>query len=166
MKVSLYYESNWRKDYTWLNVPEEEFDVMIENDYRERLKKAKPGEKVERRTPQEILDETSRAVYSSNCKETRRHVSYEAYDPDGKRIRSDTNIEEETAWVDYTDLREALKKLTPEQQELVRKVFWEGVQQTKIAEDEGLGKKAIGNRLTRILRKMKENLNPEIFYYE
>ncbi len=60
MKIYLYYESNFKKDYTWLEVPDEnEFSVMIERDYRQRLDKAKPGETVKRRTPQEILNERS-----------------------------------------------------------------------------------------------------------
>ena len=167
MKVSLYYESNRKKDYTWLEVPDEsEFNVMIERDYQERLAKAKPGERVERRTAQEILDETSKEIFNSHHSETRNHVSYESYDPEGKHLASDTDIEEETATVDYSDLHEELKKLPPEYQELIRKVYWDEIPQVRIAEAEGLGRKAINNRLVRIYAKIRENLNPEIFFYE
>jgi len=161
MKISLYYESNYKKDYTWIDVPEEEFAVMIERDYRDRLARAKDGETVERRTPQEILDETSRGIYNNEHSEKRRHVSLEAYNKNGNALEAQDNVEEEVCRIDYTDLYEELKKLPPAQQELIRKVYWNGISQTRIAEDENMSRKAINNRLARIYRKMRIELNPE-----
>lgn len=44
----------------------------------------------------------------------------------------------------------AMSQLLPEQQTLVRKVFYEGKTITEIAKAENVGKSAIANRLTRI----------------
>ena len=57
MKLSVYYESNRKKYYTWLETGDEDLSIMIERDYQERLAKAEAGEVVERRDPQTILDE-------------------------------------------------------------------------------------------------------------
>ena len=56
-------------------------------------------------------------------------------------------------------IQKAISKLLPEQQELVRKVFYEGKTITEIAKAENVGKSAIANRLTRIYIKIKRFLN-------
>lgn len=48
----------------------------------------------------------------------------------------------------------AMSQLLPEQQTLVRKVFYEGKTITEIAKAENVGKSAIANRLTRIYIKL------------
>ena len=53
----------------------------------------------------------------------------------------------------------AMSQLLPEQQTLVRKVFYEGKTITEIAKAENVGKSAIANRLTRIYIKLKKFLN-------
>lgn len=53
----------------------------------------------------------------------------------------------------------AMSQLLPEQQTLVRKVFYEGKTITEIAKAENVGKFAIANRLTRIYIKLKKFLN-------
>lgn len=55
-------------------------------------------------------------------------------------------------------LYEAISTLTPEQQTLIRQVFFDRIPQVKIAELQGTTPKAINNRLTRILRKLKKVL--------
>lgn len=55
-------------------------------------------------------------------------------------------------------LYEAISTLTPEQQTLIKQVFFDRIPQVKIAELQGTTPKAINNRLTRILRKLKKVL--------
>lgn len=55
-------------------------------------------------------------------------------------------------------LYEAISTLTPEQQILIKQVFFDRIPQVKIAELQGTTPKAINNRLTRILRKLKKVL--------
>lgn len=52
----------------------------------------------------------------------------------------------------------AISTLAPEQQTLIKQVFFERIPQVEIAERQGVTKKAINNRLTRILRKLKKVL--------
>lgn len=52
-------------------------------------------------------------------------------------------------------IQKAISGLLPEQQALVKKVFYEGKTITEIAKAENVGKSAIANRLTRIYIKIK-----------
>ena len=176
MKVYLYYESNWKTDYTWLEVPDEkEFSVMIERDYQQRLEKAKPGEIIERRTPQEILnEEISKPTYRNYHRENRHCVSLEKLDPHDKllgvdhpKTRRDSmhksydkatypikTLEEELLEDEYEDLHQALSALLPEQQELLKRIAIDEINQCQIAEEEGVSKSAISHRVDRIRERM------------
>ncbi len=96
MKIYLYYESNFKKDYIWLDVPEEEMTITIERDYQKRLAKAKPGEKVVRRDFQTIMnEEISKPTYNSNHKDERRRASYDKLDAH-ETLLCDSNISRKT----------------------------------------------------------------------
>lgn len=56
-------------------------------------------------------------------------------------------------------IQKAISELLPEQQALVKKIFYEGKTITEIAKAENVGKSAIANRLTRIYIKIKKILN-------
>ena len=55
-------------------------------------------------------------------------------------------------------VRDAIKKLEPQQQWLVDEVYFKGRKQTEIAHELGVGKTAIRNRLEKIFEKMQKNL--------
>lgn len=55
-------------------------------------------------------------------------------------------------------IKQAISKLLPEQQALIKKIFYEGKTITEIAKAENVGKSAIANRLTRIYIKIKKFL--------
>ena len=96
MKIYLYYESNFKKDYIWLDVPEEEMTITIERDYQKRLAKEKPGEKVVRRDFQTIMnEEISKPTYNSNHKDERRRASYDKLDAH-ETLLCDSNISRKT----------------------------------------------------------------------
>ena len=57
---------------TTVDVPEEEFTLMIEVDYEQRLEKAKDPSSVQRRSPQDIIDELNKADYNNWHKHNRR----------------------------------------------------------------------------------------------
>ena len=182
MKVSLYYESNRKKDYTWLEVPDEsEFNVMIERDYQERLGKAKSGERVERRTAQEILtEEISKPTFNSNHRNTRKSTSFDELsesvtlliDSEIARKKSAEGekcitghsimnrmrtVEEEVFGTETGDLYSALETLSPEQRELLERVFLDGVSQRRIAEEENVSEVAVSLRIKRIRAKLEKN---------
>ena len=55
-------------------------------------------------------------------------------------------------------LYKAIATLTPDQQTLIKQVFFDRIPQVEIAERQGTTKMALHNKLTRILRKLKKVL--------
>ena len=55
-------------------------------------------------------------------------------------------------------IQDALKKLTPRQQEMVRLLYWEGKSQKDLCEIYGVSKQAISNALDRIHNTLKKFL--------
>ena len=165
MKISLYYENSYQYARTNLEVPEEEFTMMIEADYEAQKKELAPGMEPRRRSPQEILDERiNKPTYNSHKRETRRHVSYEAMDPEGERLDSGYDLEETVISGMASDLREAMKSLTADQRELLRRVYVQGDSHRQIAEDLGVSLSAVYKRLDRIhvlLRREMERMMEE-----
>lgn len=53
-------------------------------------------------------------------------------------------------------IQDALKKLTPRQQEMVRLLYWEGKSQKDLCEIYGVSKQAISNALDRIHNTLKK----------
>lgn len=99
--------------------------------------------------------------YLVNRKETRRHQSLDKSMEHGFDL-ADPNVNvfeqvERRLWTEK--LHKAIAALSPEQQELLRQVYFEYIPQTEIAEREGVTKKAINNRLARILQRLKKFLN-------
>ena len=160
MKIRMYYESKLDRDVIVLDVPDEECEVMIENDYRQRLEKARPEDRdsVRRRDAQTIIDEEcNKPTFNSHHTETRR-LALEALDPEGDHIPDGTNPEEMICSDNPDHLYRAIRSLLPEQIELLRKTFWENRSHTEIARAEGVTEAAIRGRLLRIYERLKEAL--------
>ena len=158
MKIYVYCED--KNEKTYLDVPEEECTVMIQTDYERRLREAEDGEEVMPRTVQEILDEEiNKPTFNNNQTETRRHSYIEDMDPDDKHFDDGTDILSDYIQREsFEELYRAIEQLEPKQQELLKKVFWEGIKQVGIAKSEGVGKTAIENRMSRIYAKLKKLL--------
>lgn len=155
MKIYVYYEDKNKK--TYLDVPEDECSIMIQTDYEKRLLEAEDGEVVLPRTVQEIMDEeVNKPTFNNNQTETRRHCSLDAMQEAGMDLSNEDDIELPDE--KYAELRVAIAQLKPEQQELLRKVFYEEIKQVDIAKSEGVGKTAIENRMTRIYSRLKKLL--------
>lgn len=81
MKITVYYED--KNHPTTIDVPDEDCEIWIEDDYQRRLSAAEDKSSVNRRTAQEIMDEDyNKPTFNSHQKETRRHVSMDALDSD------------------------------------------------------------------------------------
>lgn len=93
-------------------------------------------------------------------KETRRHQSLDKSLEHGFDIAdSSADTYEQAERKERTDkLYKAIALLSPEQQKLLRQVYFEYIPQTEIAKREGVTKKAINNRLARILARLKKYL--------
>ena len=157
MKIALYYEDKLHP--TVLEVPEDECTVMVETDYQERLDAAEDKTTVKRRTAQEILDaEVNAPTFRRNRTETRRHVHLSADDLDRRRADAMPDVPTALLGADYSELHHAIAQLRPQQQELLRRVFWEGVRQSEIARQEGVLESTISERMRRIYQRLRKFL--------
>ena len=160
MKITLYYEDKIHP--TVLEVPEEECTVMVETDYQERLDAAEDKNAVQRRTAQEILDaEVNAPTFCRNRTETRRHIHLSVDDLDRRRADAMPDVPTALLGADYSELHHAIAQLRPQQQELLRRVFWEGVRQSEIARQEGVLESTISERMRRIYQRLKKFLPDE-----
>ncbi len=55
-------------------------------------------------------------------------------------------------------LREAIKKLTPKQQLTIQKIFYEGMNNSELAQEEGVSETAIRHRLIKIYTNLRKNI--------
>ncbi len=107
----------------------------------------------------ELLVDFDRQQYNNDHKETRRHVSLDGMDYEGELFVSaeDTAGEAERR-EDAARLLSAMEALSPAQQELVLKVYFNGRSCASIAAEEGVDKSAISHRLERIYKKLRKIL--------
>ena len=59
---------------------------------------------------------------------------------------------------EYDSLHRAIKKLLPQQQALVQKVFFQGMPQTEVAAELGITKQALQRRLSKVYAQLKKHL--------
>ena len=160
MKIIIYYED--KNHPTILDVPDKECEIWIEEDYQRRLDSAADKSSVYRRTAQEIMDEDyNKPTFNSHQRETRRHVSLDALDPLGDTVIGAEDVESTVCQEDYADLYDAISKLKPKQQELIKKTFWEEIKQVEIARAEGVSESAIAQRMAAIYKRLKKFLTEE-----
>lgn len=97
----------------------------------------------------------------NHWKKTRRHISLNYLTENGIDFE-DKAADTLSVYLRREDderIHNAITKLLPEQQALIKKIFYEGKTITEIAKAENVGKSAIANRLTRIYIKIKKFLN-------
>lgn len=107
-----------------------------------------------------LYQDIEKADELSDRKHTRRTQSLEHSVDNGWEV-ADPNADVMAIFEDNESkekLYAAISSLTSEQQILIKQVFFDRISQVKIAELQGTTPKAINNRLTRILRKLKKVL--------
>ena len=160
MKITVYYED--KNHPTTIDVPDEDCEIWIEDDYQRRLSTAEDKSSVSRRTAQEIMDEDyNKPTFNSHQKETRRHVSLDALDPRGDTLVGSSNVEAAVCKEDYSDLHRAISRLRPKQRDLIKKVFWDDIKQVEAARAEGVSEAAIAQRMVVIYKRLKKFLTEE-----
>lgn len=98
-------------------------------------------------------------------RETRRHVSLEMLHEYGHDFGDDSGnpltilIERETRRENKEMLKTAVSILTEEQRELLNMVYIKRIPQVQIAEQLGIKKSSVNDRLRRIFNKIKKVLN-------
>lgn len=96
-------------------------------------------------------------------KETRRHISLEAYDLSRDRFQTTDGTPEDILChkEEIYALYRAINTLNNNQKKLIYRVFWLEESQYDIAREEGVSRVAIHNRLKKIFKKMKKFLENE-----
>ncbi len=158
MKITVYYEDKHHP--TILDVPDDECEIWVEDDYQRRLAAAEDKSTVTRRTAQEIMNEDYNEPTFNSCqRETRRHVSLDALDPKGEKISDGTDLLEDLIeQEDIKVIRSAIQKLKPRQQLLLYQIFQEGLKQNDIAAREGVSVCAIAEQKQVIFAALKKIL--------
>lgn len=106
----------------------------------------------------EVIIEFERKEYNNNRSETRRHESYSDND-DKKEALADKNVDvfaEVEKNLNVEKLHNAIARLQPQQQELIRKIFFEGSPIVSVAKELGITKQACNNRLNKIYNQLKK----------
>jgi RNA polymerase sigma factor (sigma-70 family) len=90
-------------------------------------------------------------------RETRRHCSIHAYDPDGTRIADDTDIVRDLLdKEEYALLHRAIGQLTERQQHLIFEAYFKGKTHEEIAKEEGKHKSTITEGLAAAVKNLKK----------
>ena len=108
----------------------------------------------------EILIDMDRQEYNNNHKETRRHYSLEGKVYEGMDYAAeDSGLEALFAGpTDEERLRAAIQKLDPDQQAMIRAIYFEGVSVNDYAARMGVTQSAISHRLQTVKKKLKKLL--------
>ena len=108
----------------------------------------------------EILIDLDRQEYNNNHKETRRHYSLEGKVYEGMDYAvEDPGLEALFAGpTDEERLRAAIQKLAPDQQAMIRAIYFDGVSVNDYAARMGVTQSAVSHRLQTVKKKMKKLL--------
>lgn len=108
----------------------------------------------------EILIDLDRQEYNNDHKETRRHYSLEGKVYEGMDYAvEDPGLEALFAGpTDEERLRAAIQKLAPDQQAMIRAIYFDGVSVNDYAAQMGVTQSAISHRLQTVKKKLKKLL--------
>lgn len=108
----------------------------------------------------EILIDLDRLEYNNDHKETRRHYSLDGKVYEGKDYAvEDPGLEALFAGpTDEERLRAAIQKLDPDQQAMIRVIYFDGVSVNDYAARMGVTQSAISHRLQTVRKKLKKLL--------
>lgn len=107
----------------------------------------------------ELLVDFDRRQYNNDHKETRRHVSLDGMDYEGGLFASSADpLAEVLEREELARLLRAMEALSPEQRELILKVYFAQERLVDIARAEGVTEAAIRSRLKKIYARLKKFL--------
>lgn len=107
----------------------------------------------------EIDAESKRNEWKHERWATRHSCSLERITDNGFQIAAPDDVEEEAEKAEeHAALKAAIAELTPEQQELIRRVYFNDEEEQKIAQELGVSKQAINQRVMRTLAALKKIL--------
>ena len=157
MQIKIRYDNHFQT----VEVTEAECESMIRNDYEERRAAAADPSTVQPRTMQEIMDDRFNRPERNNGYNYRIHTAdLDGCDFEGdafidRTLNVETDYETEEL---YRALRTAISSLQPQQQELVRRVFFCGERPSDIGREIGASKQAMNERLIKIYAQLRKKI--------
>ena len=175
MKIKIRYDNQT----TTIDVPEEEFTLMIQLDYEDRCAKAEDPAAILRRTPQEIMDERFNKPDYNNWHRHNRHWDADATPPSvfggRKHLSSEPEgngeqhhftmdefpdlaaPEKQKAAEQDAEMRAWIRKeLKPDYAEMLIAIHMEGMTVTDYAARNGEKRTTVSHRLQRAEKKFEE----------
>ena len=175
MKIRIRYENQ----VTTIDVPEEDFTLMIQLDYEKQLADADDPASVQRRSPQEIMNERFNKPDYNNWHTHNRHWDADATPPSvfGCKQHLSSDLEEEgeqhhftmdefpdlaaleaqKTWERDQELRAWIrKKLKPDYAEMLISIHMDGMTVTDYAAQIGEKRSTVSHRLQRAEKKFEE----------
>ena len=155
MKIRIRYDNSFQT----VEVTEAECEKMIRTDYEERLAAAADPSTVQPRTMQEIMDERFNKPEYNNGYCYRAHtISFDGLDFEGgafidRSANLETDYETEEL---YRVLSEVIGTLKPQQQDLIRRVFYCGERPSRIAKELGIARQSVNDRLNTIYAVLRK----------
>ena len=119
------------------------------------------GESIEIDVPEDIAEisiEIDKGISNSNRRESRRHLSIGKIEEIGIQI-SDPSVDVPATVIKETtdkELMNAVNQLLPEQQALIRQIFYDEISITEVARRDGVTEGAVRNRLRKIYSRLKK----------
>ena len=106
-----------------------------------------------------VLIDMDRQEYNNDQKESRRHCSLNACDPEGQHISDDFDIEKALMDSEKRErLHKAIGRLEPSQQALIYALFFQGVGVSDYAKRCGISQPAVTQKKTRAIKSLKKIL--------
>lgn len=119
------------------------------------------GDTVEIEVPDDIGEvsiEIDKDLANSDRRETRRHESYCICNDKQEALVDksvDVSAEVEKSF-ECENLHKALEQLLPQQQEIIRRIYFDGESIVAVAKELGITKQACNNRLNKIYTQLKK----------
>lgn len=103
-----------------------------------------------------LLLDLDRKEQNNGRRETRRHVSFNSLQYEGEVFADeDSKLEELLAESENERLLNAISKLKPKQQELIRAIYFDGISVNDYAARKGVSQSAISHRLETVKKTLK-----------
>lgn len=103
----------------------------------------------------EIEAESKREQWRQDWYNRKHNCSLEAMEVNGAQFAAPDTLEEDE---EIEELWKAIAQLTPEQQEIIHRVYFNGEKKSEVAKSLGIANSSFTERLHRILKKIKEIL--------
>lgn len=132
--------------------------MIVKYDFLSKVDGEKPEVEVDESLGK-MIEQMDANDFNLNRAETRRHIYMSQLEEKGCYIADDSDPLDDILKDELHEaLMAAIKKLQPQQKELLIRVYWKNELQKDIAAEEGVSERAISGRMKRIINSLKKIL--------